>query len=164
MSILRILGVDPGSRITGFGVIEQLRGRQHYIGSGCIRVGNYPFHERLKHIFEGLSQVMTDYTPQVIALEQIFVHKNVASTLKLAQARGIVMLVAALHGCMVQEYAPRRIKKAVVGFGGADKKQVQQMIKALFKLDGLPQVDAADALAVALCHAQHHGLYQKGVV
>lgn len=162
--MLRILGVDPGSRITGFGVIEQLRGRQHYVGSGCIRVGNLSFQERLKSIFESLSQVMIEYAPHVVALEQVFVHKNVASALKLAQARGIVLLVAALHGCGVQEYTPRRIKKAVVGFGGADKHQVQHMIKALFKLNGLPQVDAADALAVALCHAQHYTSMPKVLV
>ncbi len=154
LTILRILGVDPGSRITGFGVIEQRGTRQHYVGSGCIRTGQDSFEQRLKSIFEGLSQVMKEYAPQVVAIEQVFVHKNVASALKLAQVRGVVMLVAGLHSCVVNAYAARRIKKALVGFGAADKNQVQTMIKALFKLDGLPQVDAADALAVALCHAQ----------
>ncbi len=155
--MIRILGIDPGSQVTGFGVIEYLKGRTSYAASGCIRVAGYSFQERLKRIFNSLTQVIAEHQPQVIAIEKIFVCKNVASTLKLAQARGVAMVVAALHDLEVSEYSPRHIKKTVVGYGAADKQQVQHMIKALFQLDGLPQVDAADALAVALCHAHIQG-------
>jgi crossover junction endodeoxyribonuclease RuvC len=123
-------------------------------------VGQYSFQERLKRIFEGLSQIIAEYTPHVVVLEKIFVYKNVASTLKLGQARGVALVAVALSNLNVAEYTPRYIKKAVVGYGGADKKQVQQMIKTIFKLDGLPQVDAADALAIALCHAYYAGAVQ----
>jgi crossover junction endodeoxyribonuclease RuvC len=155
--MIRTLGIDPGSRITGFGVIEQ-RGRTScYVASGCIRVGQYPLQERLKRIFEGLSEIIKEYQPQVVALEKIFVHKNVASALKLGQARGVALVAAALSELHVAEYTPRYIKKTVTGYGAADKKQVQQMIKTIFKLDGLPPPDASDALAVALCHAYLSG-------
>lgn len=158
--MIRILGIDPGSRITGFGVIEHRQRTPCYIASGSIRMGQYPFQERLKQIFEGLSQIIAEYQPHIVALEKIFVHKNVASTLKLGQARGVAMLTVALSDLEIAEYTPRYIKKTVVGYGGADKKQVQQMMKTIFKLDGVPPPDAADALAIALCHAYLSGSAQ----
>lgn len=154
------MGIDPGSQITGFGIIESTRGRQHYITSGCIRLSKHPFQQRLQHIFEGLSAIIAEYAPAVVAIEKIFVHKNVASALKLGQARGVAMVTAALRGLIIAEYTPRQIKKAVVGYGAADKTQIQNMIQMLLKLNGLPQADAADALAVAVCHGQ----WMRGVL
>jgi len=110
--------------------------------------------ERLHHIFEGLTDVILQYSPQAVAVEKIFVHKNVSSALKLGQARGVALLVSALKGLPIAEYTPRQIKKAVVGYGAAEKIQVQHMMQALLKLNGLPQTDAADALAIAFCHGQ----------
>lgn len=155
MSILiRILGINPGSQITGFGIIEQVRGRQHYIASGCIRIAKHPWQQRLQEIFEGLSKVIVEYSPTAVAIEKIFVHKNVASALKLGQVRGVALVVAALNQLSIAEYTPRQVKKAVVGYGAADKAQIQHMMQMLLKLSGLPQKDAADALAIAMCHGQ----------
>lgn len=149
---MRILGIDPGSQITGYGIIDQRAQRSSYVASGCIRTGKKTWGERLRVIFEGLTGVIECYQPTVVAIEQVFVHKNVASALKLGQARGVAIVAAAMQGLMVSEYAPRQIKKAVVGYGAAEKKQIQQMMQLLLQLSGLPQVDAADALAVAVCH------------
>lgn len=126
-----------------------------YISSGCIRIGKYIWSERLQHIFEGLSQVVAEYSPEIVVIERIFVHKNVASALKLGQVRGVAMLVAALRGLTVAEYTARQIKLAAVGYGAAEKAQVQHMMQTLLKLTGKPQADAADALAAAFCHSQN---------
>lgn len=139
---------------TGFGVIERLRGREHYVTSGCIRVARYEWEVRLKTIFEGISELINEYRPDIVAVEKIFVHKNVASTLKLGQARGAAVVAAVMQDLSVAEYTPRQVKKTVVGYGAADKRQVQQMIKTVLGLSGLPQTDAADALAIAMCHSQ----------
>lgn len=136
-------------------MIEHQGFKQTYIVSGCIRIPKKPWPERLKHIFEGLSQVIVEYMPTTVAIENIFVHKNVSSALKLGQARGAAMVAVAKHGLDISEYTPRQIKKAVVGFGGADKIQVQHMMQKLLGLNGLPQKDAADALAVAFCHGEN---------
>jgi crossover junction endodeoxyribonuclease RuvC len=151
---IRILGIDPGSQITGFGVIEYRGAKPMYIASGCIRVAKAPWSERLVRIDEGLSQVLLQYAPAVVAIEKIFVHKNVCSALKLGHARGVAVVVVAKAGLPIVEYTPRQIKKAVVGYGAAEKSQVQQMMRLLLDLNGLPQQDAADALAVAMCHGQ----------
>lgn len=135
-------------------MIEQIRGRQHYVTSGCIRLSQYSWDKRLRYIFEGLSKVIIEFSPDAVAIEKIFVHKNVSSALKLGQARGAALVAAALNQLGVAEYTARQVKKNVVGYGAADKKQVQQMMQVLLKLDGLPQKDAADALAIALCHGQ----------
>jgi len=132
-----------------------VRGKQQYITSGCIRTGKFPWQQRLQHIFEGLTKIILDFSPDVVAIEKIFVHKNVASALKLGQARGVAIVAATLNGLPLAEYAPRQVKKTVVGNGAADKTQVQHMMQVLLKLSGLPQADAADALAVALCHGQN---------
>lgn len=122
--------------------------------SGCIRIGKFPWEQRLHQIFEALSKIILEFSPNTVAIEKIFVHKNVASALKLGQARGAAIVAVALKALPIAEYTPRQIKKAVVGYGAADKKQIQHMMQVLLKLNGLPQTDAADALAVALCHAQ----------
>jgi crossover junction endodeoxyribonuclease RuvC len=127
----------------------------HYISSGCIRIGKLAWTERLQHIFEGLMQVVKEYSPEIVVVERIFVHKNVSSALKLGQARGVAILVAALQGLEVAEYTARQIKKAAVGYGAAEKNQVQHMMQTLLKLTGKPQQDAADALATAFCHSQN---------
>jgi crossover junction endodeoxyribonuclease RuvC len=148
-----ILGVDPGSRKTGFGIINQLAGRATYVTSGVIRVPDVPLPERLKVIFDSVSEIIETYMPQEFAIEQVFMAKSAGSALKLGQARGAAIVAAVHHELPVSEYEARKVKQSVVGHGGADKIQVQHMVKTLLKLPGTPQEDAADALAVALCHA-----------
>ena len=148
----RILGIDPGSRITGFGVIEQVEGRIHYVESGCIRAGEGEFAGRLKTIYDSLRDVITLYSPQEVAIEQVFMHRNPDSALKLGQARGAAICAVMSLGLQVSEYTPAEVKKATVGKGNAAKGQVQHMVQALLRLPGIPQEDAADALAIALCH------------
>lgn len=147
-----ILGIDPGSRLTGFGVISMLGQKPEYITSGCIRCGEGNVAQRLKIIFDGVNEIIDTYQPQQFAIERAFMGKNADSALKLGQARGVAMVVAALHGLDVYEYAPKSIKQAVTGVGGAEKEQIQHMVQILLKLPGKPQSDAADALAIALCH------------
>lgn len=148
----RILGIDPGSRITGFGIIEQVRGRVSYVESGCVRAGNGEFAARLKTIYDGLRDIVSIYLPDEVAIEQVFMHRNPDSALKLGQARGAAICAVMSTGLELSEYTPAEIKKAMVGKGNASKGQVQHMVQALLKLPGMPQADAADALAVALCH------------
>lgn len=149
---MRILGIDPGSRITGFGVIDVTAGAVRYVASGCIRIEGRPLAERLNEIFEGVGEIVRTYAPGEMAIEQVFVKRNVASALKLGHARGAAIVAAARHGLIVSEYTPAQVKQAIVGKGNAGKEQVQHMVRALLSLPGLPQADAADALAVALCH------------
>lgn len=149
-----ILGIDPGSRITGYGVIQHVHGKFTYLGSGCIRTSGETLPEKLKQIHAGVSELIIQFQPDKFAIEEVFMGKNAASALKLGQARGAAIVAAVSNELEVGEYTARQIKQAVVGTGGADKEQVQQMVKSLLKLPGTPQADAADALAVALCHAQ----------
>lgn len=148
-----ILGIDPGSRITGFGIINSVGGRNEYVASGCIRIKGDELPERLKQVYAGVDEVIERYCPQEMAIEQVFMAKNADSALKLGQARGVAIVAGANHDLPVHEYAARKVKQAVVGNGGADKSQVQHMVMNILKLPGLPQADAADALAIALCHA-----------
>lgn len=150
----RILGIDPGSRITGFGVVEINANQYQYIGSGCIRTRGDDLAERLKEIFDGLLEVVETYTPDEMVIERVFMHRNADSALKLGQARGAAICACATHSLPVHEYSPREIKQAVVGKGGASKEQVQHMVQAILSLDDSPQADAADALAAAMCHIQ----------
>jgi crossover junction endodeoxyribonuclease RuvC len=152
-----ILGIDPGSRVTGYGVIRVEKHRHHYLASGCIRMGDIEVSERLQKIFHGIREITSVHQPHEVAIEQIFMHQNPGGALKLGQARGVAIVAAALHGIPVAEYSARQVKQSVVGYGAAQKNQVQQMVKALLNLSGLPQADAADALAVALCHAHNRG-------
>ena len=151
--MVRILGIDPGSRITGFGIIEIEQGRISYVTSGCVRVTGQSFPLRLKEVFDGVRQISQHYRPDCMAIEKVFVHRNVDSALKLGQARGAAICAVLEKELPVHEYAPTEIKQAVVGKGRASKEQVQHMVTVLLKLPGTPQADAADALAVALCHA-----------
>lgn len=147
-----ILGIDPGSRITGYGVVRQQGRHFHYLGSGCIRLGDGPLAERLIVIFNAVSQLIEQYQPNLFAIEQVFLAHNPDSALKLGQARGAAIVAAGHAKLPVAEYSARQIKQAVVGKGNAEKTQVQHMVSHILKLTKSPQADAADALAVALCH------------
>lgn len=151
---MRILGIDPGSRFTGYGVIDVQGDRVRPVAQGVIRAGSGEFTERLGTIFEGIRQVIDEHAPTEVAVETVFVSRNAASALKLGQARGAAVCAAISRGLPVAEYSPRSVKQAIVGRGGADKVQVQHMVCVLLQLGEAPAEDAADALAVALCH-QH---------
>lgn len=148
-----ILGIDPGSRKTGFGIIRLLGTKVSYVTSGVIRVPQTSLPDRLKVIFDAITQILEQQCPDVLAVEQIFMAKNASSALKLGQARGAAITAAVARNLPVYEYEARKVKQSVVGNGGADKIQVQHMVRTLLRLSGTPQEDAADALAVALCHA-----------
>lgn len=154
----RILGVDPGSRKTGFGIIE-LQGRQiKHVINGRLLVGDGDFADRLKQIFDGLSDLIERYQPEIMAIEKVFLHKNADSALKLGQARGAAICAAVNHNLLVHEYSATQIKKAVVGNGHAKKDQVQYMMSVMLQLAEPPAEDAADALACAITHANHSSL------
>ena len=148
-----ILGIDPGSRVTGYGLINSVGNKLEYVDCGCIRTATPSQPERLKIIFESLCEVIERHSPQQTAIEEIFMGKNPSSALKLGQARGSAMVACLSHDLPVEEYSARQVKQAVVGSGGADKTQVQQMVKALLSISDTIAEDAADALAVAICHA-----------
>ena len=149
----RILGIDPGSRITGYGVIESDGRKSVHIASGCIKLGQGGLPERLGEIYRAVSQVILDYAPTEMAVEEVFVSKNPSSALKLGHARGAAVCAGVMAELEIAEYTPRRIKQAVVGTGAADKEQVQHMIKLILQLKEKLAADQADALAVAICHA-----------
>lgn len=148
-----ILGIDPGSRITGYGVIEQKGSKYFYIASGCIRTKGDTLAPKLNMIFNGVSEIIKQYQPTEFGIEQVFMAKNPDSALKLGQARGAAIVAATQADLYVCEYSARQIKQAVVGTGAATKEQVQLMVMQILKLSGKPQADAADGLAVAICHA-----------
>lgn len=151
---MKIFGIDPGSERTGYGCVEIIGGRQHLVICGTLSApARSTFPEKLKHIHEGLAALLARHRPDCVAVESIFYARNVRSALKLGHARGVALLAASEAGLPVVEYAPAEIKRAVVGFGRAEKHQVQQMVKLLLGLAAAPSPhDAADALAVALCH------------
>ena len=150
----RILGIDPGSRATGYGVIESGGGRYTYLVCGVIRTsGSLSLPERLKEIYDGICEVIESHRPMTVAVEDLFVSVNPRSALKLGHARGVAILAAVQHGLPVYEYTPRVVKQGLTGYGQAGKEQVQQMVRALLKLSASPSQDASDALAVAICHA-----------
>jgi len=151
--VTRILGIDPGSRLTGFGVIDATATGYTYIASGCLRIKGDDFPQRLKQIFAGISDIVEEYQPVEMAIEQVFMHKNADSALKLGQARGAAICAVQLFDIPVFEYAARQVKQAVVGKGSADKLQVQHMVKILLGITGELQIDASDALGISLCHA-----------
>jgi crossover junction endodeoxyribonuclease RuvC len=148
-----ILGIDPGSRKTGFGIIHTLHGKHEYITSGVIRLPGGPLPERLRIIAESVEELVERHGPTQLSIEQVFMAKSADAALKLGQARGAAIVPCVTRGLEVSEYSARQIKQSVVGTGAADKIQVQHMVKMLLKLPGSPQEDAADALAAALCHA-----------
>ncbi len=155
---VRILGIDPGLRRTGWGVIETEGNRLIFVGCGSVEPSDgLPLASRLLAIHQGLARVLADFMPLEAAVEQTFVNKDGAATLKLGQARGVAMLAPAMAGITVAEYAPNQVKKTVVGAGHADKNQILMMLKILLPKADPQSPDAADALAVAITHAHHRG-------
>ena len=148
----RILGIDPGSRLTGFGVVDFCGDTASYVASGTVKSVEGSFPERLRQIFETVGGIVDEYRPDIVSVESVFMHKNASSALKLGQARSAALCATFVHGAEVFEYAPREIKQAIVGTGAASKEQVQHMVVSMLRLDGVPAEDAADALAAALCH------------
>ena len=150
---LRILGIDPGSQLTGYGIVEVEGSATRPLAYGAIRTcGEHP--ERLRQIFAGIGELVAEHAPDEIAIERVFVHRNADSALKLGQARAAAICASFARETPIYEYAPREVKKAVAGNGGADKSQVEHMVRLLLGLRGLMQTDASDALALALCHSQ----------
>lgn len=148
-----ILGIDPGSQRTGFGIIDTLNGRHRYVTSGVIRLPRAPLPERLCLIADGVGELVELHGPTELAIEQVFLARSADAALKLGQARGAAIVPCVTRRMAVSEYSARQIKQSVVGTGAADKTQVQHMVRVLLGLSSTPQEDAADALAAALCHA-----------
>lgn len=158
---MRVLGIDPGSRITGYGIVDQQGNKLVHVDNGAIFTDSAAdFPGRLKKIFDGLSEVIVIYQPDQVAVENIFFASNAQSALKLGQARGAAIVAAVHAGLPVAEYTALQVKQAVVGQGRAEKGQVQKMLKALLGLPEIAQADASDALAVAICHINSNGLRQ----
>ena len=157
----RILGIDPGSRVTGYGVIDSDGIRNRHVASGCIRTGDGELPERLGEIYTEVAAVVATYRPAEMAIEQVFVSKNAQSALKLGQARGAAICAAVVAGLPVAEYTPSMIKQSVVGTGGADKSQVQHMVRQILGLAQSLAADQADALAVALSHAHSNSTLRQ---
>lgn len=151
--ITRILGIDPGSRLTGFGVLDFEGDKPGYVASGTIRSPDGSFAERLRKIYESVGEIVAEYRPAIVSIESVFMARNAGSALKLGHARSAALCATFAYDVDVFEYSPREIKLAVVGTGAASKEQVQHMVVSLLKLDGTPAADAADALAAAICHA-----------
>ena len=154
----RILGIDPGSRVTGYGVIDTDGAHTRYVTSGCIRVGTGEFARRLNDIYTRVGEIVAEFAPHAVAVERVFMHRNADSALKLGQARAAAICGTFGAQVALHEYAAREIKQAVVGRGGADKQQVQHMVRAILALETEPPTDEADALAAAICHAHSGGL------
>ena len=157
----RILGIDPGSRFTGFGVLDFEGDTPVYVASGTIKSPDGTFPERLKNIFESVNEVVARYQPDIVAIESVFMARNASSALKLGHARAAALCATFAFDVEVVEYAPREIKQAVVGTGSASKEQVQHMVVSLLQLDGVPASDAADALAAAICHGHRRRLQSR---
>ncbi|MEX0900541.1 MAG: crossover junction endodeoxyribonuclease RuvC [Gammaproteobacteria bacterium] len=160
---MRVLGIDPGSRATGWGIIDGDGRHSVHVASGVLKLGDGDLGPRLRTIFEGITRLIVEFRPTEIAIERVFMARNADSALKLGQARGAAICAALADGLPLAEYAPREIKLAVVGTGGASKEQVQHMMRIILKLDAPPQADQADALAVAVCHAHSRTLAAVGV-
>ncbi len=152
---MRILGIDPGSRLTGYGIIEESSRGYSYVASGSINIKAEYFPDRLKQIFDSIVEIVRLYQPEQKAIEQVFMHKNADSALKLGQARGAAICAVQTAGLPVFEYAARQVKQAVVGKGAADKIQVQHMVKMLLNIQGTLSLDASDALGISICHAHY---------
>jgi crossover junction endodeoxyribonuclease RuvC len=157
----RIIGIDPGSRLTGFGVLDCASGSTTYVASGAVRTRDGAFPERLRLIFHSVKEIVEKYQPDIVAIESVFMHRNAGSALKLGQARSAAICATFGFELEIHEYAPREIKQAIVGSGAATKEQVQHMVRSLLELDGDPAPDAADALATALCYAHQRRLHLK---
>jgi crossover junction endodeoxyribonuclease RuvC len=153
--VTRILGIDPGSRATGYGVIDARGGNVVHVTSGVLRVDGREIGARLRHIFDGVGDIVRQHQPQEMAIERVFLYRNADSALKLGQARGAAICATVLHCVPIYEYTPAQVKEAVAGKGNAAKNQVQYMMRFLLGLPGALETDAADALAVAVCHAHY---------
>ncbi len=152
----RILGIDPGSRITGYGIVDAGYGKVAFVSCGVIKTTTgFPLANRLNEIFEGINEVIQLHNPEVAAVEDVFMSTNAGSALKLGQARGAAVVAAMQNGLGVTDYSAKKVKRAVVGYGQAEKGQIQRIVKVLLGLSAEPGSDAADALAVAICHANH---------
>jgi len=148
-----VLGVDPGSRVTGYGLVEKSGNQITCLHSGTFGTSlDRPFFERIYEIFQSMSEIMNRYRPEEMAIEDLFFHKNLESALKIGHARGAVLIAAVQNKVKIFEYSPLEIKKSVVGYGRATKEQVRSMIQLILKLKTLPPLDASDALATAICH------------
>lgn len=148
----RVLGIDPGSRITGYGIVEETQGKLISIAYGAWQLSSKEFSDRLKEIYQNIEQLISEHKPMEVAIETVFFAKNAMSSIKLGQARGAAMTAVANQNLKVFEYSPAQVKQAVVGYGRAGKEQVQKMVFLLLGLNGKAKVDATDALAVAICH------------
>ena len=157
----RILGIDPGSRLTGFGVLDFLGDSPVYVASGTVSSKDGAFADRLRRIFDSVGDIVVEFQPDIVVIESVFMHKNAGSALKLGHARSAAICATFQHGVEVFEYAPREIKQAVVGTGAATKEQVQHMVVSILKLAGVPAPDAADALAAALCHGNQRRMHAQ---
>lgn len=151
--MIRILGIDPGSQTTGYGIIDSDGNHSVHINHGHIKIEEQELPEKLRIIFENISTIIGEFRPQEVAIEKVFMHRNADSALKLGQARGSAITACTMQSLKVFEYTPNEVKQATVGKGHAAKQQVQHMVKVLLCLEAIPQTDAADALAIALCHA-----------
>ena len=164
---IRIIGIDPGLRRTGWGVIECQDNSLRFVGAGTVAsIASASLAERLRQLHDGLAEVVSAYKPAEAAVEATFVNRDAAATLKLGQARGVAMLVPALAGVEIAEYAPNAVKKSVIGTGHGDKNQISVMVKVLLPKARFDSADAADALAIAICHAHHRqsAVYKAGTV
>ncbi|MET0282306.1 MAG: crossover junction endodeoxyribonuclease RuvC [Steroidobacteraceae bacterium] len=150
----RVLGLDPGSLRTGYGIVDCIDGREIHVASGCVRAGGSDLAVRLRYIHERLTAIIDEFVPDEVAVESVFMHRNAGSALKLGQARGAALSAVSGRGAAVFEYAPRAIKLAIVGTGAADKAQVSHMVQVLLAIGKPATADVSDALAIALCHAQ----------
>ena len=157
LSAVRVLGIDPGSRLTGFGVIDSDSTGTHYVAAGTVRTTAKEFTERLKEVFVGMSKIINEYAPHEIAIERVFLARNPDSAIKLGQARGAALSATFASSASIHEYSAREVKQAVVGSGAAQKTQVQRMVRVMLGIKSTEPLgaEAADALAIALCHA--HG-------
>ena len=153
MSAIRIIGVDPGSRSTGYGIVDADGIRLVHVASGFVRAGDGDWSGRLRRIFEELGAIIDVHAPSEFVIEKVFMHRNPSSALKLGQARGVAILAGSMRSLPLHEYSPNEVKQAVTGRGHARKEQIQYMTKVLLALREPPQTDQADALAVAICHA-----------
>jgi crossover junction endodeoxyribonuclease RuvC len=157
----RILGIDPGSRLTGFGILDFDGDKPTYVASGTVKSLDGTFPERLKQIFESVGEIVAQYRPDIVAIETVFMARNAGSALKLGQARSAALCATFAFDVEVFEYAPREIKQAVVGTGAASKEQVQHMVVSMLQLNATPAEDASDALAAAICHGHQRALQAR---
>lgn len=160
---MRFLGIDPGIAIVGFGFIDKVGNKLTPVQYGCIQTeAHTPDEERLLHVYEAMLQLIDKYKPDAVALEKLFFNRNVTTAMSVSQARGVLILAAIQRGLPIAEYTPMQVKQAIVGYGKAEKKQVQEMVRMYLKLQAIPKPDdVADALAVAICHAHSYTLNSK---